>query len=414
MKVKVLGSGREVGRSAIVLEGKKDGKRVMMDCGVKIEPPPPQYPMNEKTDAIILSHAHLDHSGAVPMMLRKSSPHVFMNDITLELSAMLIRDSIKVGSSEGYPTPFTEKDLKKMVKHTKITNYGNRFSVGDTRFSFWRSGHIPGSSSVLAENGKKLFYTSDIQTIDSNLLNKCNLPEKADVVIIESTYGQKNHPPRKQIEHELVQTVEEAISRNEVVLMPVFAVGRAQEIMMILEKYADKIVVDGMARLASYIISDHPSYLRDPKRFKAVLDKVKIVKNWKDRKKAIEKYPIILSSAGMLGGGPAVSYLREISRRKESKVVFSGFLVEESPGRNLIKTKIFKNAEEEFDVHCDLHQFELSAHTDRKGIFSVIERLKPETVICVHGEHCERLAKDVAEEFNIQAYAPKNGEEVKI
>ncbi|MBI3190114.1 MBL fold metallo-hydrolase [archaeon] len=187
MKIKILGSGQEVGRSSIVLEDKKD---VMLDCGVKIEPAPPKYPHHEKVHAAIMTHAHLDHIGAAPTLEKKSKTHIFMNDITLELGVMLIKDSMKIGRIEGYGTPFSEKDLKKTIKMTNLVSYHERFKIGDYKFSLWNSGHIPGSSGVLAEGDKKIFYTSDVQTTDSHLLKRCQLPQNVDTLIMESTYGQ--------------------------------------------------------------------------------------------------------------------------------------------------------------------------------------------------------------------------------
>ena len=196
--------------------------------------------------------------------------------------------------------------------------------------------------------------------------------------------------------------------------MPVFAIGRAQEVMMILNKYANKMAMDGMAKLASDIISEYNYYLREPQKYKETLSKVKYVHSRKEREKVIENHSIIISSAGMLGGGPAVSYLRDMRNRKESKVIFSGFLIEDSPGHNLIETKIFNNSEEEFDVHCELNHIVLSAHADRRGLFEVIKRTNPKQVVCVHGDKCKEFAKDIEEHFGIQAFAPKNGEVIKV
>ena len=349
--------------------------------------------------------------------MKDSITHVsisFANDVTLELATMLIKDSIKVGKKEGYNTPFGKQELKKMIKATKIVTYKEKFKIGDYNFSLWPSGHIPGSSSTLIENGKRIYYTSDIQTTDSHLLNKCKLPEKVDVLIVETTYGMREHRPREKVEKEFIDLVHEALAQNEVVLIPVFAVGRSQEVLLILERFANKIALDGMTKLASDIIAEYGSYLRNPEKLRSILHKVKYVQSAEERKQALKKRPIIISSAGMLGGGPAISYLREISKRKESKVLFTGFLVEDSPGRNLIETKIFKNAEEEFDVHCDIQRMELSAHTDRKGIFEIITKTKPSTVICVHGDSCPKVAKDIEEHFKVHAFAPKNGEEIKV
>src|SRR3989338_2354982 len=410
-EIEVLGSGREVGRSAILVSGKK---RVMMDFGVKIEPEPPKYPPTEKVDAAIISHAHLDHVGAAPLLFKKGKHPIYMNDVTLELGSMLIKDSMKVARNEGFGTPFDKTDVKRMVKNTKIVRYNEKFNIGDFSCTLWDSGHIPGSSSILLDGRKKIFYTADIQSRPSNLLGACKLPDKVDILITESTYGTKNQAPRKSEEKRLLEAVEETIENNGVALMPVFAVGRAQEVMLILKEYADKIALDGMAKIASEIIGEYGSYIKNPNGFRALLKRVKFIRTNEERAAAIKKYPIIIASAGMLGGGPAVRYLKEMQSLKDSKVLFTGFLVEDSPGRNLIETRAFENSEERFSVHADLQQIGLSAHADRTGLMDIIKRTKPETVICVHGDKCQEFAKDIEKEFNIQAFAPKNGEKIKV
>ena len=190
--------------------------------------------------------------------------------------------------------------------------------------------------------------------------------------------------------------------------------GRAQEVMLILKEYADKIALDGMAKIASEIIGEYGSYIKNPNGFRALLKRVKFIRTNEERAAAIKKYPIIIASAGMLGGGPAVRYLKEMQSLKGSKVLFSGFLVEESPGKNLIETRVFENSEERFSVHADLQQIALSAHADRTGLMDIIRRTRPETVICVHGDKCDEFAKDIEKEFNIQVFAPKNGEKIKV
>ncbi|MFA4820341.1 MAG: MBL fold metallo-hydrolase [Candidatus Aenigmatarchaeota archaeon] len=410
-EIEVLGSGKEVGRSAILVSGKK---RIMMDFGVKIEPEPPKYPMAEKVDAAVISHAHLDHVGAAPMLFRKGKLPIYMNDITLELGTMLIKDSMKVAKKEGFGTPFDKTDLKRMIKNTKIVRYNEKFNVGEFSCSLWNSGHIPGSSSVLLDGKKKIFYTADIQTRPSNLLEPCKLPGKVDTLIIESTYGMKVQSPRKTEEKRLVEAVEETIENNGIALMPVFAVGRAQEVMLILKDYANKMALDGMAKIASEHVAEYGNYIKNPNGFRNLLKQVKFVRTNEDRAAALKKYPIIIATAGMLGGGPAVYYLREMQKFETSKVLFSGFLVEDSPGRNLIETRIFENSEERFSVSADLQQVELSAHADRNGLLDIIKRTKPETVICVHGDKCEEFSKDIEEQFGIHAFAPKNGEIIKV
>lgn len=408
MKLKVIGSGREVGRSAILLD------RVMLDFGVRIEPTPPKYAEYEPCDAAVITHAHLDHSGAAPILTRKHKIPIFMTDVTLELTALLIRDSMKIARKEGFNVPFSKRNFRAFLRNSKFMGYGEKFKAAGLRCSLHSSGHIPGSSSVLVEGKKKVLYTSDFQTVDSKLLYGCRLPKKCDVLVVESTYGNRDQKPRQEEEKSLLNSVEEAMSRNETVLLPVFAVGRAQEVLMILENYSDMIALDGMAKTASDIISEYSAYLRDPKTLTRVLNKIHFVDRGSDRAAIAEKFPIIVSSAGMLGGGPAVSYLRSIANRDESKILFSGFLVEDTPGRHLLETKIFQNSEERFRVKCEVRQFELSGHADRQGIFDAIEHTKPGLVVCVHGDACEKFAEDIQEEFKIDAIAPKNGEEIRI
>ncbi len=415
MQISIHGAGQEVGRSAILVGDNKTN--VMLDYGVKLHPEPPSYPLKpEKIDAIILSHAHLDHCGALPVFYRKSKLPLFMTDITLDLTTLLIKDSIKVAKKNGYSTPFANNDLSRMVKSTKIVRYGEKFRAGDFNCRLYDAGHIPGSSGVLMESrGKKVFYTGDIQTADSRLLKGCKLPEKVDVLITESTYSYRDHIARKNEEKRFIELVEETIADEETALIPVFAIGRSQEILLILEEYKSKIAMDGMARKASDIIASYGAYLNDAKKLRAILRKIHFVTK-ESRAGVIKKYPIIVSTAGMLGGGPSVNYLREISRMPESKVLFTGFLVEDSPGWNLIKTKIFENEEERFKVHSELQQINLSAHTDRSGLLEIIEKTRPETVICVHGEeeNCKNFAKFLEDEKGITAYAPKNGDAIRL
>ncbi len=408
--VTILGSGREVGRSALLIE---DRKKIILDYGVKIQPEPPTYPPKEKADAAIISHAHLDHIGATPILAHKSDMPIFMNDVTMELGAMLISDSMKVARKEGFGIPFDKHDVKRAVKNTKIVCYNERFKVGEFACSLHDAGHIPGSSSILLDNGKKILYTSDIQTRSTHLLDGCRLPGKVDTLIIESTYGMRVQEDRKKEEKRLRHTVDETIGNGGIVLIPVLAVGRAQEVMLILQDHAKKIALDGMAKISSEIIAEYSHYIKNPKDFKELLRKIKFVRTDKDREEALKKYPIIISPAGMLSGGHAVRYLREIQEHKGSSIIFTSFLAEESPGFMLTQTGIFENEEERFNVHGSIHQIELSAHADRNGLLEIIEKTKPETVICVHGDNCPDFAKSISE-LGINAFAPRDGEKIRV
>ena len=411
MKLKVLGSGQEVGKSALLLE---DKEKIVMDYGIKIQPSPPQYPIYAKTDYAFISHAHLDHSGASPVLFTQNKPEVYMTDVTLELSMLLIRDSVKIARKEKFPVPFSHNDRKRMIRNTKLVNLNENFRMGDFYCKLYDAGHIPGSASILLDKGKQIFYTADTQTHESHLLHGCNLPKSCDVLIIESTYGTREHPNRKEEENKLIDFAEETLAKESTLLLPSFAVGRSQEVLMMLEKYADVIAMDGMTKTASEIMSEYGSYLKNSKKFRDTLSRVKFIKNDKERQKAVGKYPIIISSAGMLGGGPAVSYLRKIKNDEHSKVVFCGFLVDDTPGRNLLQTQIFENLEEKFHVSSQLHQLNFSGHAGKKGLYKIIEKTNPELVVCVHGDECDIFAEQIQETLDIKAIAPGNGQEVNL
>jgi putative mRNA 3-end processing factor len=234
-----------------------------------------------------------------------------------------------------------------------------------------------------------------------------------DTLIIESTYGLRVQEDRKKEERRLRHTVDETIGNGGIVLIPVLAVGRAQEVLLILQDHAKKMALDGMAKLSSEIVSEYGAYIKKPREFRELLKKIKFLRSDKDRDDAIEKYPIIVATAGMLSGGPAVRYLRELQEHKHSSIIFTSFLAEESPGYALTQTGIFENEEERFDVKGAIHQVELSAHADRNGLMEIIEKTKPETVICIHGDNCPEFAKSISE-LGINAFAPKDGEKIRI
>jgi len=409
-----LGGAQEVGRSAIsVIDGKTN---IVLDYGSKIENTPPEYPIDTRgVSAVILSHSHLDHSGSIPMLFMRENPKFMTNDISLELVHMLIRDTFKLASIYGYELPFGRKEFKKMINSAILTNYNEKTKLDNFMYTPFDAGHIPGSTSTFLQHERKnIFYTGDIKLNSTRLLHGCNLPAKTDVLITESTYSEIDHPERASEEGKFIAAVDEALALEETALVPVFAIGRAQEVMMILENYADKIALDGMAKQATETILNYASYVKDPARLKKILKKVFWVRSEKDRARAIEKCPIIVTTAAMMAGGPIIHYLRNIRGRPEAKILFTGYLMEDSPAKILLETGAFKSIEEQYHVHCDVKQFDLSAHAGRSELFEIINRLQPKQVITVHGENCPKFAKEIEEKFNIPAIAPKNGDILEI
>ena len=413
----MLGGGREVGRSAVMLSD--EGHRIMLDYGMAVGDPP-QWPMPApKLDAAILSHSHLDHCGALPILYSKNHKlPLFTNDLTLDSSAMLIRDSIKIAKWEGFDLPFSTKDFHAMLRNAKLLDYNERFRIGNFNCELRDAGHIPGSASPFMQHssGLRIFYTGDIKLEDSRLLKGADLPKRTDVLIIDSTYSQTEHPSRQQEEKNVLAAVEEALAENEPVIFPVFAVGRSQEVLLILEKYADKIAVDGMARDATQMAMSYSRYLRNPGALRRILNKVTWIRTEQDRAQALKKFPIIVTTAGMAVGGPILYYLRQLRGSPQAKILFVGYLTEDSPARKLLETGILRTAEEDIKVHCDIRRYDLSAHGGRSDLFEIVNRTNPSYVICVHGEpaSCDKFAEEISEKFGVKAIAPANGEIVEI
>jgi len=268
---------------------------------------------------------------------------------------------------------------------------------------------------LLEVENKKIFYTGDIKLESTRLVNGCKLPkENIDVLIIESTYSNRNHPNRIKQEEKFKDEIDQALNNNEIALVPVFAVGRAQEILLILKDYANYIALDGMAKEATEIILGYKKYLSNYMELKKIFNKIKKMKNNKQRDSIIKKPCIIITTAGMLSGGPVVHYIKKIHERKESRIILTGFQVEGTHGKTLLDTGVFKNEDIEIPVRCKISKFDFSSHAGKNELFEIMKKLKPKKVFCVHGDKCKEFAKEIENKFKIDAFAPEIGEEVKI
>lgn len=419
IKARFLGGAGEVGKSGIMISDNKTN--IIMDYGVKIQEEPVEYPIapKEKIDFVIPSHAHLDHSGAVPVLFKRSNPKVLATDLTLELSYLLLNDSLKIAKKRKERLPFSKRELKDMMRNAEPVGYRSPRKLRGMRAELFDAGHIPGSSSILLTKEKRIFYTGDIKLKASRLLNGCSLPSKVDILITESTYGDTIQPEREKEEEKIKHHVKEALANNDIALIPTFAVGRAQELLLMLEEFADFIAMDGMAKQATEIIHYYKKYIKNAKELKKIMSKITWIRNTRQRDSIIKKGGIILTTAGMLGGGPIIYYLQKLHDNPKTKILFSGFLVEDTPGYNLLKSGIYSNEEmggkkNNFKVQCEMHRFNFSAHADREELLDIIKKLSPEKVICVHGDKCKKFAKDITELLNINAFAPKCGEEIVL
>lgn len=414
MIIEFLGGANEIGREAFLVESQNT--TILLEYGVKLHPELeiPLLPA-KKLDAVFVSHAHLDHAGMVPLIYKTQSPKLYATQLTLELMNLLLEDYIKVAKLTRGFSEYNSYDIAKMNKHFRACTYNKKFRIKDFEAELFDAFHIPGSASIYLANSRRILYTGDICMHASNLLKYRQIKyPKIDCLIIESTYSEREHPDREEEERKFVEKVREY--SDGIVLIPTFAVGRAQEVLLILNKYGitKNVYLDGIAQRASNIILYHKRYIRDYKALKNILMKVKFVKTRKQRDKILKSRGVVVTTSGMLNGGPVVYYLKKIRNRKDSCLLFTGFQVEGTPGEKLLKTKIFESEDEKFKVSIEIKKFDFSAHAGRSELFNLVEKIKPEKVICVHGDHTRKFAREIEEKFGIEAIAPKINDRVEV
>jgi putative mRNA 3-end processing factor len=407
MKIEFLGAMGCVGASGVLVEENND--KIVLDYGIKPREIPPKFPLPvEKPKAVLLSHSHLDHCGSVPLLVKKYSTPVYSLDVTRDLTELLLEDSIKVSREEGVELPFNEFDIKQTIKNFVFVDYNKPFKIGNFQVTYFDAGHIPGSAMIFVESKKtNVLYTGDFNDINTRLVEKCedNLP-KVKNLIIESTYSDREHPDRKREEKELVKMIEETISDNQPAIVAAFAVGRAQEILLILAKHGVSypIFMDGMAKKATTIINKYKKYLREPEDFEEALRLVTYVKG-KMRRRLVKEAACIITTSGMLTGGPVVKYIEKLHKKERASLILTGWQIEGTPGRTLLETGRFIYENFDLEVKMRVKRFDFSAHAGRKGLFEFVKRINPEKVFCVHGDHTEEFAEELKRE-GFDAIAP--------
>lgn len=420
MKVTVLGAAKEVGRSAFLVNA--NHTNILLDYGVllKREPIFPMHVKPKDIDAIVISHAHLDHSGFVPSLFLSQSAEVQSLGTlpTFELSQLLIEDMIKIS---GFYLPFEYLDLMTMMKRSKSLKYREPYEINDVTVTLHESGHILGGSTVVVEHGKKrLFYTGDINTRGSKLLRQADLNlDPIDLLIIESTYSQTEQTPREQSESELLEFAYEVIDRKGTLFIPAFSVERAQEIACVLKtnNFPHKVAMDGMALKANEIMVRHPTFLRDPEVFKKAVTEAEWIRGWNRRKKIVKEPCVIISPAGMLVGGTAVFYLQEIAKDSKNGIAIVSYQGEGTPGKTLLEKRVTIFDGRVRKCLADVKRFEFSGHNSRSELFEILDRINGNPkVLTVHGDglSCTKFAEEIRQKYGYDAKAPDAGELIEL
>ncbi|MDI9645779.1 MAG: MBL fold metallo-hydrolase [Archaeoglobales archaeon] len=401
--IKFLGGCKEVGRSAVMVDS------IVLDYGIKPSDPP-EFPLNGLSpSAVVISHAHLDHVGVAPNLMYYN-PKVFITPPSTELSLVLLRDSMKV----MHPPPYTKKELRQFESNIHECEYEEVVEHEGLEITFFNAGHIPGSASVHVRTKElSILYSGDIRLEDTNLLEgaNTNYPE-TDILIVESTYFGVKHPPRKELEKAFVESILQTLDNGGHAIVPAFAVGRTQEVLMILEKYGITAYVDGLGKEVGEIIQKYPDFIKSPKLLKKAL-KSAIPISWKKREEVLEQPSVIVTTAGMLNGGPALFYISRLYNDEKSKILLTGYQVDGTNGAMALKSGMLNLGTRTVKLKMKVEQYDFSAHGDDEQLREYVKRVADkgaEFVFAIHGEEPEKFAEWIKSEIGVEAYAPNNGE----
>jgi putative mRNA 3-end processing factor len=407
MKFKFLGGADMVGRMGMTIEGA--GKTLLMEYGMS-PTKPPEYPLQApKIDHVLLTHSHLDHCGMVPRICGRDRCELFTTPLSAEVGEIMMYDSLKIAKAENYPLPYTTGDIERTMRNVVPMTFGDTFDLGKIEVTMHSAGHIPGASMFEFGVDTKTLYSGDIHTIRQRLVDGAR-PVDCENLFIEGTYGGRTHPDRKTVEKEFLDKIAEVIDRGGTVLIPSFAIGRTQEIMILLKNQGYEMWVDGMGRSVTRLYIDYPEYLADAKALKNAKRKFNEVRNANMRKDA-GRAEVILTTGGMMDGGPVLGYLSRIKDNPKNAVLLVGYQADDTNGRRLMDTGTIVIEGEPVKVNCEVQKYDFSAHADHGQLVQFIKDCDPKNVIIMHSETRELFLDDLAD-YNV--ILPKTGEEFTL
>ncbi len=389
-----LGGCEEVGRLAMLLE--TNGMRFLFEYGMS-PGKPPSFPLPPPPiDITLLTHAHLDHSGMIPWLCSRFDHTLLATQLTGEIGNLLQKDTIKIAKMEGYSCPFSSSDIKDAEHSLEPVSANSTRGIGeDHQLRIHSAGHIPGSLMFELQAEKSLLFTGDFNINDTRLV-KGTKAVNCDILFLETTYAGREHPPRQQLEKQFLEKIEEVVGRGGVAVIPAFAVSRSQEIAIVLRKAGFNVWFDGMGRKVSKMFMKHPKELRSPDELKKAINKINFIHSEHGRKMAL-KGDVILTSSGMMDGGPVLSYMNKLRGDKKSAVLLTGYQVEGTNSRLLIeKGKLdFYGVKE--DVACEVEYFDFSAHAGHSELIDFARKCNPETIVLFHGDNREVIVEPLQE-----------------
>ena len=405
-----LGGGEEVGNVGCVLED-STGTRLQIDYGFVPKNPPSFPEESPPISDVILTHSHIDHVGLVPWLVSAHDANLHCTKMTADLLEMIWRDTYKVSSIEGQPLPWDKRDLEDALNNLVIHSFDSSFDIGSWKLRFLPSGHIPGAAMVEIKTPKKnILWSGDFDIQDSGCVSGAK-PINSEILFLESTYGGKDQPNREEEIQRFINKVVEVVERGGTCLVPSFANGRGQDILTYLwDSQLDlEVHFDGMGKRILKHYLDNPEYIKDADKLNKIKRWARLVSSKSDRKKALDA-DVIVTTSGMLDGGPAHWYLNRLRHDQRNAILLTGYQAENSGGRRLIDESRMEIFGKLVDINLEVDQFSFSTHADHNRLIQFSKDVKPSDIILFHGnqdENQEKLKIDL-ENLGANVHQPKN------
>lgn len=438
--IRPLGAGQEVGRSCIMLEFK--GKKIMLDCGIHpglsgMDALPFVDTINAaEVDLLLVSHFHLDHCGSLPWFLQKTAfkGRCFMTHATKAIYRWLLADYIKVSNIATDQMLYTESDLEATMDKIETIDFHERRDVRGVKFWAYHAGHVLGAAMFMMEiAGVKVLYTGDFSRQEDRHLMVAEIPtERPDVLIIESTYGTHVHEKREQREQRFTGVVHEIVQRGGRCLIPVFALGRAQELQLILDEYwslhpqlhdVPIYYASSLAKKCMAVYQTYVNAMNERIRQQIAVNNPFIFKHIQNLR-GIDHFEdvgpcVIMASPGMMQSGLSRELFEAWCTDSRNGVIVAGYCVEGTLAKHLLSEpeEVATMAGHKLPLKMSVDYISFSAHTDYEQSSHFIRQLKPAHIVLVHGEQnvmarlrdaLQRELEQLPDFANVQIHSPRN------
>ena len=452
-----LGGFGQVGRSCMLLT--TPDSKVLVDCGINpgARTPSEAFPRLDwanisldELDAIVIGHAHLDHTGFLPVLTKYGyKGPIYCTEPTLPMMNLIQLDAIKVAGAQGRTPMYAERDVHQIMRQTIGLSYGTVTDISpDIKLVLANAGHILGSASChfhIGNGDHNFVYSGDIKYGKSMLLESADTRfPRVETLLIESTYGAKEdiQPTREEVESAFIKSVNEILKGGGKVLIPIPAVGRAQELMMVIDKYMKSgqltespVFMEGMIQEATAIHEAHPEYLERSLKQKILetddnpFDSEYFTNiehsDARDEPLREDSPCIVIATSGMLEGGPVLEYFRNFAPNPKNKILFVSYQVNGTLGRRVMDgarqvTIMGREGKVEVvTINAGTEKLEgFSGHSDYNQLMSYVQRLRPKLrrVLVNHGERrkSQNLSSAINRMYRVTTHYPQVQEAIKL